>query len=76
MNVLERWGTPVAPRKGYVIWFGQDRRNVDRPPGQSLEAQNETDLLGITREVVVMENQFCSHRLSLFSGIVGLRALR
>jgi len=62
---LESGGAAVAPGEGQVIRFGQDRRNVDRPPGQALEPQDQADLLGIIGEVVVVKNQFCRHLLSL-----------
>ncbi len=55
--VLQHGNAAIAAGQGRQVRLGQDRRLLDAPPCQALEAQHQARLLGEVGEVVVVEDK-------------------
>jgi hypothetical protein len=55
--VLQHRDAAIAAGQRRQVWLGQDRRLLDAPPCQALEAQHQARLFGEVREVVVMQDE-------------------
>src|SRR5215468_10954997 len=62
----------VAARQGHEIRLRHDRRLIDRAPAQSLQAEDQPDLLGERREAVVVKDEL-AHQRSLTNSASALR---
>ena len=63
--VLQDRDAAIAAGQRHELGLGQDRRLLDAPPRQPLEAQHQPRLLGEVREVVVMEDEIGHDSASL-----------
>jgi hypothetical protein len=61
---LQHRDAPVAAGELDVIGLGHHHRRRHRPPGQRLAAERQPDLLGIRRQVVVVEDDLVHGRES------------
>ncbi|MNF79521.1 hypothetical protein D3C85_756720 [compost metagenome] len=74
---LQHRGLAVAAGQGGQIRFGHHRGDQHRAPGQLLEAQHQTRLLGKRRGRVMVQDQLVHDRLRNYSGSTQLtRAVR
>ena len=55
--VLQHGNAAIAAGQRRQVGLGQDRRLLDAPPRQALEAQHQPRLLGEVREVVVVQDE-------------------